>query len=129
MGYYNDIALALSKKAEQELKQKLESENPEIVALFTKYYDALQVDEVSGNVLYFLKEVKSYENEFEFIQLFIQGLERDQFYFLRLGEDYENMGDVEQVGDLHCPEFDIQVSAKISFKNLIKQNKQHNREK
>ena len=66
--------------------------------------------------------MKSYEDEFEFIQLFIHGLDQDQFYFLRLGEDYENMGDVEQVGELHCPEFDIQVSARITFINKDKEN-------
>ena len=49
MSYYNDIALALSENAEQKLKEKLAVANPEIVALFTKYYDAHHVGAVTGN--------------------------------------------------------------------------------
>ena len=116
MGYYNDIALALSKKADKKLKQKLEAMNPEVVGLFTKYYDAHLENVETGNVLYFWKEVKSYEDELEFIQLFIRGLDDEEFNLLRLGEDHETVGDIEQVGQLHCPEFDLQVSAVITFR-------------
>jgi hypothetical protein len=116
MAYRSDLALVLSEAAGKRLDEKLININSEVVNIFTKYTDYHRVDLETKNRIYYWESVKAYGDEFEFIQLFINGLEDEEFSLLRLGEDHETVGDIEQVGELHCPEFDLRVSAVITFK-------------
>ncbi len=124
MSYYNDFALVLDKKAGELLDTKLITMNREVVDLFVEHPDHFQIDSKTNCRFYFWQDVKSTEEEFEFIRLFIYDLDEEHFRFIRLGESY---GDIESEGELECVEFNLRVSAEIKFEKVSSQKDKENK--
>ena len=98
MGYYSDVAFALTGKTLTQFKKELadlpENTRKEIEPFFTQWADKHLVEENSE--CWFWKDVKWYtcwvDNfpDIDFADKFMDEADDEEFYFVRTGEDYED---------------------------------------
>ena len=119
MGYYSDVALCLTKNGMDQLKSALvqaERNNPDNFAA-TKMLiggEPSNIDEGTGGVVSLWKGEKWYEEfaEVAFVEAFMDSLSDEDFLFIRLGEDYD---DIETRGSFCGKPFGMYVERKIAF--------------
>lgn len=123
MGYYSDAALCLSPTGSQRLGDELARarslENQEDIFHIESFFDssALKVESEDA-VLYVWKRLKWYEHmaaEFPHIRFtrdFVNQLEPQDFLFMRIGEEIE---DIEEKGMYFDNPFEARLSLKIEF--------------
>ena len=126
MGYYSDVALCLSLAGAQKLEDELAKvrmlknmENQEDMEQIESFFDssALKVESEDA-VLYVWKRLKWYEHmaaEFphiRFMRDFVNQLEPQDFLFMRIGEEIE---DIEEKGMYFDNPFEARLSLKIEF--------------
>ena len=114
MGYRSDVAIALSKEAAALLKARLEAATPDERYLLDNA-DLHDTDEESGDELWRWHYVKWYEEfaEVAFIDNVLKELSDDDYLFIRLGENYD---DVEIRGDFWGNVFELGVSTAITMR-------------
>ena len=97
MGYRSNIALAMSKKVKNEFYRKLASEKvnnetrKEVKSLFESATQHL-TDPDTGAEVWYWSDLKWYQgySDVDFIEGVLSELNDDEFYFVRVGEDYED---------------------------------------
>ncbi|MDD3684153.1 hypothetical protein [Desulfovibrio desulfuricans] len=117
MGYYSNVALCLTKNGMDQLKTVLaeaEKNNPDNFAAIKILIgdEPSRTDERTGAVV-FLWEGERWYNEFDeiaFVEEFMDNLPHEDFLFIRLGEDYD---DIETRGNFCGTPFNISVERKI----------------
>ena len=117
MGYYSNVALCLTKNGMDQLKTALaeaEKNNPGNFAAIKMLIggEPSKIDEGSGSVV-FLWEGERWYNEFDeiaFVEEFMDNLPHEDFLFIRLGEDYD---DIETRGSFRGKPFGTYVERKI----------------
>ena len=117
MGYYSDVALCLTKNGMDQLKTALaeaERNKPDSFAAIKMLIgdEPSKIDEGSGSVV-FLWEGEKWDDEFdeiEFVEEFMDNLSHEDFLFIRIGEDYD---DIEIRGSFCGTPFNISVERKI----------------
>ena len=117
MGYYSDVALCLTKNGMDQLKTALaeaERNNPDSFAAIKILIagEPSKIDEGTGAVVFLWKGEKWYEEfaEMAFVAKLIDSLPSEDFLFIRLGEDYD---DIEICGSFCGTPFNISVERKI----------------
>lgn len=102
MGYCSDVSFVLTGKATEKMKEEIskvkELEIAEKIKEFVYNQISHSADEESGCEMWEWTCIKwnDYFSEVEFINNFLNTLDEDEYYFLRLGEnneDYEIRGD------------------------------------
>ena len=98
MGYYSDVALCLTKNGMDQLKSALvqaERNNPENFAAIKMLIggEPSKIDESTGVVVFLWKGEKWYEEfaEMAFVAKLMDSLPSEDFLFIRLGEDYDDI--------------------------------------
>ena len=111
MGYRSDVALVLSKEAAALLKKRLEAATPDERYLLDNP-DRYEVDGKTEEALWRWHYVKWYEefDEVAFIDNFLKELSDDDYLFVRLGENFD---DIELRGDFWGNVFELGVSTSI----------------
>lgn len=117
MGYYSDVALCLTKNGMDQLKIALaeaERDKPDSLAAIKILIgdEPSRTDESTGAVV-FLWEGERWYDEFDeiaFVEEFMDNLSHEDFLFIRLGEDYD---DIEIRGSFCGTPFNISVERKI----------------
>mgnify|MGYP000550095937 CR=1 FL=1 len=119
MGYYSDVALCLTKNGMGQLKSALvqaERNNPENFAAIKMLIagEPSKIDEGSGSVVFLWEGEKWYDefDEIAFVGEFMNNLPHEDFLFIRLGEDYD---DIETRGSFCGKPFGMYVERKIAF--------------
>ena len=119
MGYYSDVALCLTKNGMDQLKSALvqaERNNPENFAAIKMLIagEPSKIDEGTGAVVFLWKGEKWYEEfaEMAFVAKLMDSLPSEDFLFIRLGEDYD---DIETRGSFCGKPFGMYVARKIAF--------------
>ena len=112
MGYRSDVALALSKDAAALLKKRLEAATPDERDLIDTP-DLYEVDSKTEEALWRWHDTKWYPEfvEVAFVNAFLENLDDDDYLFIRLGENYD---DVEIRGDFWGNVFELGVSTSIT---------------
>ena len=117
MGYYSDVALCLTKNGMDQLKSALiqaERNNPENFAAIKMLIagEPSKIDEGSGSVVFLWEGEKWYDEfaEVAFVEAFMNSLPSEDFLFIRLGEDHD---DIETRGNFCGTPFNISVERKI----------------
>ena len=120
MGYYSDVALCLSKAGAEKLAAAIEARignTPDdfgsnvIKALIGG--EPVRKDEDTGTVAFCWSGVKWY-SDFEgvaFVENFMADLDDEDYYFIRIGEDYD---DIEVIGGFWDNPLGIQVMREIT---------------
>lgn len=126
MGYRSDVALALTKAGVETLNRKLDEDAlnrvkkqhvKELISHAQKHF----IDE-SGDESWYWEQIKWYTDwkddypEIHFIDSLLRELNEDEFYFIRIGEDYD---DVEIRGLWLDNPFEITLCREIIFDNEI----------
>ena len=119
MGYYSDVALCLTKNGMEQLKTALseaERNNHRNFAAIKMLIggEPSKTDEGSGSAV-FLWEGKKWYAEFDevaFVAKLTDSLPDQDFRFIRLGEDYD---DIETRGSFCGKPFGMYVERKIAF--------------
>ena len=117
MGYYSDVALCLTKNGMDQLKIALaeaERDKPDSLAAIKILIgdEPSRTDESTGAVV-FLWEGERWYDEFDeiaFVEEFMDNLSHEDFLFIRLGEDYD---DIETCGSFRGKPFGMYVERKI----------------
>ena len=114
MEYRSDVAIAMTKKAAELLKTKLAEATPDQRYLLDNP-DLYEVDSKTEEALWRWHYVKWYEefDEVAFIDNFLKELSNDDYLFIRLGENYD---DVELRGDFWGNVFELGVSTSITMR-------------
>ena len=119
MGYYSDVALCLTKNGMDQLKTALteaEKNNPDNFAAIKMLIggEPSKIDESTGAVVFLWKGEKWYEEfaEMAFVAKLMDSLPSEDFLFIRLGEDYD---DIETRGSFCGKPFWMYVARKIAF--------------
>lgn len=119
MGYYSDVALCLTKNGMDQLKTALaeaERSNPVDFAAIKMLIggEPSKIDESTGAVVFLWKGEKWYEEfaEMAFVAKLMDSLPSEDFLFIRLGEDYD---DIETRGSFCGKPFGMYVERKIAF--------------
>ena len=119
MGYYSDVALCLTKNGMDQLKSALvqaERNNPENFAAIKMLIagEPSKIDEGIGAVVFLWKGEKWCDefDEIAFVGEFMDHLLHEDFLFIRIGEDYD---DIETRGSFRGKPFGIYVERKIAF--------------
>ena len=119
MGYYSDVALCLAKDGMDQLKIALseaERNNPDNFTAIKMLIggEPNKIDEGSGSVVFLWEGEKWYEEfaEMAFVAKLMDSLPSEDFLFIRLGEDYD---DIETRGSFCGKPFGIYVERKIAF--------------
>ena len=119
MGYYSDVALCLTKNGMDQLKSALvqaERDNPENFAAIKMLIggEPNKIDEGSGSVVFLWEGEKWYDefDEIAFVGKLMDNLPHEDFLFIRLGEDYD---DIETRGSFCGKPFGMYVERKIAF--------------
>ena len=119
MGYYSDVALCLTKNGMDQLKTALaeaERSNPVDFAAIKMLIggEPSKIDESTGAVVFLWKGEKWYEEfaEMAFVAKLMDSLPSEDFLFIRLGEDYD---DIETRGSYCGKPFGMYVERKIAF--------------
>ena len=117
MGYYSDVALCLTKNGMNQLKAALvqaERNNPINFAAIKMLIggEPSKIDESIGAVVFLWKGEKWYDEfaEVAFVEAFMDNLPHEDFLFIRLGEDYD---DIETRGSFRGKPFGTYVERKI----------------
>ena len=112
MGYRSDVAIAMTKKAAELLKTKLAEATPDQRYLLDNP-DLYEVDSKTEEALWRWHYVKWYEefDEVAFIDNYLKELSIDDYLFIRLGENYD---DIELRGDFWGNVFELGVSTAIT---------------
>ena len=113
MGYRSDAALVLSKEAAALLKKRLEAATPDQRYLLDNP-DLYEVDSKTEEALWRWHVVKWYAETFAevaFIDNFLKDLSDDDYLFIRLGENFD---DIELRGDFWGNVFELGVSTAIT---------------
>ncbi len=111
MGYYSDVAIALTKKAAALLKAKLTATQDAEKYLFD--HPALHnIDDATGEELWRWNYVKWYDSypDVDFVTGFLRELDDEDFLFIRVGED---VGDIERYGCFWENAFGLDVATSI----------------
>ena len=118
MGYYSDVALCLTKNGMDQLKTALaeaERNNPDNFAAIKMLIggEPSKIDERTGAVVFLWKGEKWYEEfaEMAFVAKLMDSLPSEDFLFIRLGEDYD---DIETRGSFCGKPFGMYVERKIA---------------
>lgn len=125
MGYYSDIGLALTGNGIEEFHKRLDSINAnsslkQEVLSFMEYADRHHTDADTKAQVWFWKCRKWHTNypeyypEADFIDIFLGNLDENDFYFVRIGEDYD---DTEVRGYFWDNPFDLKLTRAISLAN------------
>lgn len=115
MGYYSEVALAMTKEAETKLKKKAKKSLAKdgVLALLN---DAERYEKKDHDwkdcVLYHWRGLKWYERfaDVSFMEKFVDSLNYDEYRMVRVGEDE---GDVTEFGGLRA--FNVYSKTKIHF--------------
>ncbi len=98
MGYYSDVALCLTINGMDQLKTALaeaERNNPDNFAAIKMLIggEPSKIDEGSGSVAFLWEGEKWYEEfaEMAFVAKLMDCLPSEDFLFIRLGEDYDDI--------------------------------------
>ena len=101
MGYRSDVGLVLSKHGVSVLQNRLreadlsETVKEEVLNLLT-HADTHYKDETTGSEAWIWESIKWYETESHYFQDVrfvadtIRDLSEDEYYFIRIGEDYDD---------------------------------------
>ena len=118
MGYYSDVALCLTKNCMGQLKTALaeaERNNPVNFAAIKMLIggEPSKIDESTGVVVFLWKGEKWYEEfaEMAFVAKLMDCLPSEDFLFIRLGEDYD---DIETRGNYRCNPQLVRITRKIA---------------
>lgn len=99
MGYRSDVGIALTGKGVKTMKAMLDNEPPDIrdsVKNFLRYAESHSRDSSTGAQLWIWESVKWYDfdrqcyPDVDFFRRLMQALEDQEFYFVRIGEDYDD---------------------------------------
>lgn len=119
MGYYSDVALCLTKNGMDQLKTALaeaERNNPDNFAAIKMLIggEPSKIDESTESVVFLWEGEKWYEEfaEVVFVAKLMDSLPSEDFLFIRLGEDYD---DIETRGSFCGKPFGMYVERKIAF--------------
>ena len=119
MGYYSDVALCLTKNGMDQLKIALaeaERNNPDSFAAIKMLIggEPSKIDEGSGSAVFLWEGEKWYAefDEVAFVAKLTDSLPDQDFRFIRLGEDYD---DIETRGSFCGKPFGMYVERKIAF--------------
>ena len=119
MGYYSDVALCLTKNGMDQLKTALaeaERNKPDSFAAIKMLIggEPSKIDEGSGSVVFLWEGEKWYDefDEIAFVGEFMNNLPHEDFLFIRIGEDYD---DIETRGSFCGKPFGMYVERKIAF--------------
>ena len=119
MGYYSDVALCLTKNGMDQLKSalvKAERNNPDNFAAIKMLIagEPSKIDEGSGSAVFLWEGEKWYAefDEVAFVAKLTDSLPDQDFRFIRLGEDYD---DIETRGSFCGKPFGMYVERKIAF--------------
>lgn len=121
MGYYSDVALALTKAGVEALNKKLASIEYEISQPITQFLDgAIQtlLDEQSEAKAWLWVGIKwyiddpEYYPEVDFIGQFLKEIDENDYCFLRIGEDID---DIEERGAFYDNQFGMHIVRNIVF--------------
>ncbi|MTJ92332.1 MAG: hypothetical protein F8N36_05650 [Desulfovibrio sp.] len=117
MGYYSDVALCLTKKGMDQLKTDLaevERNNPDNFAAIKMLIggEPSKIDEGSGYAVFLWEGEKWYAEfaEVAFVAKLMDSLSNEDFLFIRLGEDYN---DIETRGSFRGKPLGAYVERKI----------------
>ena len=118
MGYYSDVALCLTKNGMDQLKTALaeaERNKPDSFAAIKILIgdEPSRTDERTGAVV-FLWEGERWYDEFDeiaFVEEFMDNLPHEDFLFIRLGEDYD---DIETRGSYWCNPQRVRITREIA---------------
>ena len=118
MGYYSDVALCLTKNGMGQLKSALvqaERNNPENFAAIKMLIagEPSKIDEGSGSVVFLWEGEKWYDefDEVAFVGKLMDNLPHEDFLFIRLGEDYD---DIETRGSYWCNPQRVRITREIA---------------
>ena len=118
MGYYSDVALCLTKNGMDQLKTSLaeaEKNNPDNFAAIKMLIggEPNKIDEGSGSVVFLWEGEKWYDefDEIAFVGEFMNNLPHEDFLFIRLGKDYD---DIETRGNYRCNPQLVRITRKIA---------------
>lgn len=119
MGYYSDVALCLTKNGIDQLKTALaeaERDNPDSFAAIKMLIggEPSKIDEGSGSAVFLWEGEKWYAefDEVAFVAKLTDCLPDQDFRFIRLGEDYD---DIETRGSFCGKPFGMYAARKIAF--------------
>ena len=117
MGYYSDVALCLTKNGMDQLKTALaeaERNNPDSFAAIKMLIggEPSKIDEGSGSAVFLWEGEKWYAefDEVAFVAKLTDSLPDQDFRFIRLGEDY---GDIGACGVCRGKPFGMYMERKI----------------
>lgn len=119
MGYYSEVALALTGKGARFLEQAIDdiafgdNLRAEVVRLFDSA-DVSYVDSQDGAKCWYWSFIKWYDDfkEIEFVEKLMLDMHTRDYLFIRIGEYYE---DIEEKGLFHDNSFGIGVIRSISI--------------
>ena len=118
MGYYSDVALCLTKNGMDQLKIALaeaEKNNPDNFAVIKMLIggEPSKIDEGSGSVVFLWDGEKWYDefDEVAFVGKLMDNLPHEDFLFIRLGEDYD---DIETRGSYWCNPQRVRITREIA---------------
>ena len=118
MGYYSDVALCLAKDGMDQLKIALseaERNNPDNFTAIKMLIggEPNKIDEGSGSVVFLWEGEKWYDefDEIAFVGKLMDNLPHEDFLFIRLGEDYD---DIETRGSYWCNPQRVRITREIA---------------
>ena len=118
MGYYSDVALCLTKNGMDQLKTALseaERNNHGNFAAIKMLIagEPSKIDERTGAVDFLWKGEKWYEEfaEMAFVAKLMDSLPSEDFLFIRLGEDYD---DIETRGSYQCNPQLVRITREVA---------------
>lgn len=123
MGYYSEVALALTKVGVSELKAKLAdrtlpAKDKEETRQLLDHADRHFVDDEAGSEIWYWESLKWYDcdpdnfPEVDFIEKLMEQLDPDDYRFMRVGEESH---DTEERGNFWDNPFDLSVCRYISL--------------
>ena len=118
MGYYSDVAVCLTKNGMDQLKIALseaERNNPDNFAAIKMLIggEPSKIDEGSGSAVFLWEGEKWYDefDEIAFVTKVMDSLSDEDFLFIRLGEDYD---DIETRGSYRCNPQLVRITREIA---------------
>lgn len=122
MGYYSDVALALTHKGVLELEKRQESCPPERMEALKEFLDSAKlhfVDPASHAEVWQWSNVKWYVGdpecfpEIDSIEELLASIDDENYRFIRIGEDYD---DTEARGYFTENPFNLELSRSMTLK-------------
>lgn len=121
MCYYSDVGLCVSKRGMKTLEKSLRylDQNHEMEEASRQYIHHLlclpsHMGDRSGACAWYWKDIKWYDEseEIRFIETLLDSIDRADFLFMRIGEDWD---DTEWRGDFYDNPFDMRITRGLSF--------------